>query len=60
MVRLVEVTPSISDFKTVLKWASLAFTEKTGIKMDKQDQRTHRRMQSMLEAEEEYEERFNK
>lgn len=47
------------DMKTVLKWAGLAFNETTKKKMDKQDEKTHRRILAMLESEEDLKKEWN-
>ena len=56
---MTEVELFVIDLKTILGWVGLAFNEKTGKKMTAQDAKTHRRVQSMLEAQEDSDEFWN-
>jgi len=51
---MVDVEPTTEDLEELKRWYDMLFNEKTGMKPTKQSIKTFRRIQSMLDMEEDY------
>jgi hypothetical protein len=51
---MVDVLPTSDDLNEIIRWHDMLFNERTGMKPTKQSIKTLRRIQSMLDMEEDY------
>ena len=51
---MVDVQPTTYDLEEIKRWHDLLFNDRTGMKPTKQSTKTLRRIQSMIDMEEDY------